>query len=96
MGLRNAFEEIATERTLRKLLEHMRFAKDSSDRMRVTVDNQPSVTVWSNNTGTAVAGAGTQPGLFQPSSWNIMDGREEFREITQQTFQITRNRWTIT
>lgn len=96
MGLRNAFEEMATESLLRRLIEQVRFSKDAQDRMRTTIDNQPPVSVYMFNTSTSIANASTQPGLFAASSWNVMDAREEFRDITLQSFQNTRNRWTIT
>lgn len=89
MALRNAFEAIATEGTLRRLLEQLRFAKDSSDRMRVTVDVMPTTTV-TLNAGSAISAP------YAAGSWNLMDQRQEMQEMTLQTFQATRNRWSIT
>lgn len=93
MALRNAFEGLATESLLRRLLEQVRFAKDSSDRMRVTLDGAPQVTVWGGNANSTF-GTGVAP--YSASSWNVMDARADFQELSQQTFQITRNRWSIT
>lgn len=93
MALRNAFEGIATEGTLRRLLDQLRFAKDSSDRMRVVVDSAPQVTVWGGNSSSAV---GNNTGAYSSSSWNAMDARAEMQEASQQTFYMTRNRWSIT
>ena len=93
MALRNAFSEMATEFTLRKLLEQMRFSKDASDRMRVTVDGAPQVTVYGANVNATL---GTNIAPYSSSSWNIMDARAEMQEITQQNFIMTRNRWSIT
>lgn len=96
MTLRNAFEEMATEGLIRRLMDQLRFARDSNDRMRVVIDNGPSVLVYTNNTSASLVNATTQPAPFSVSSWNVMDAREEFRDITLQSFQNQRNRWTIT
>lgn len=96
MALRNAFEGIATEGTLRRLLEHVRFSKDSSDRLRVAVDTgSVTATVNMNNSTTSIA-AGVSPSPYASTTWNIMDARADFQEASLQSFQITRNRWTIT
>jgi len=95
MALRNAFEGIATESTLRRLLEHLRFAKDGSDRLRVSVDNNPQVVVYSNNSATQLSG-GASPLPFATSTWNVVDARHEMQELSLQSFQNTRNRWSIT
>lgn len=96
MALRNAFEEMATESLLRRVLDALRFARDQQDRMRVVIDNQPNAGINMNNTTTSIVNAGQQPSLFSPGSWNVMDAREEFRDISLQSFQNTRSRWTIT
>lgn len=95
MGLRNAFEEMATESTLRRLLEHMRFAKDASDRLRVSVDTMPQSTVYTANTSAGIQGVATSA-PFGPNTWNQNDARHEMQEFSLQTFTMTRNRWTIT
>lgn len=94
MALRNAFEGLATESLLRRLLEQVRFAKDSADRMRVTLDGAPQVTVWGGNTSSTISSTSHAP--YAASSWNANDARAEMQELSQQTFQITRNRWSIT
>lgn len=95
MTLRNAFGEIATEFTLRRLVDQLRFAKDSADRMRVIVDSAPQVTVWAQNNSAGMASTATAA-PYSASAWNAMDARAEMQELSQQTFQITRNRWSIT
>lgn len=95
MALRNAFEAIATEGTLRRLLDQLRFSKDSSDRMRVAVDTWPgSVVVYGNGTNAIVAATSITP--YSGTSWNAMDARAEMQEMSLQAAQIQRNRWTIT
>lgn len=95
MALRNAFEGIATEGTLRRLLDQLRFSKDSADRMRVTVDAWPGTLVVYGNGSSAVLGsAAITP--YSATSWNVMDARAEFQELSLQAAQIQRNRWTIT
>jgi hypothetical protein len=95
MALRNAFDLIATEGTLRKLLDQLRFSKDSADRMRVAVDTWPgSLVVYGNGSNTVMGSTAISP--YASTSWNIMDARAEFQELSLQAAQIQRNRWTIT
>lgn len=95
MALRNAFDYIATEGTLRRLLEQLRFAKDPADRLRVQVDGWPgSVIVYGNGSASTLGTTAITP--YASTSWNIMDQRAEMQEASLQTFQVTRNRWTIT
>lgn len=52
MTLRNAFAEVMTEMTGRRILAALSFARDTADRMRVIVDNQPAVLNLRGNSGT--------------------------------------------
>jgi hypothetical protein len=96
MGLKNAFEEIATEGLLRRLMDQLRFSKDNADRMRIIVDNQPTFSMLTGNTTTSLVNAANSPLPFATNSWNIMDAREPMRDQSLMAFQVTRNRWTIT
>lgn len=95
--LRNAFDLIATEGTLRNILRAVTFARTPADQLRVNVDNQASVQIWAGNTNSAMQGAVNQPGLWVQGAWNAIDARYEFGETLNMNFiQNTRNRWTIT
>lgn len=94
MTLRNAFQDLGTEAMLRKILRAVSFAKDSADRIYVTVANQPPVSVYAGNTGTNLTGQFVSPYAF--NTWNLHDIRAEYMEMSHQSFQATRSRWTIT
>lgn len=96
--LRNAFDLLGTETTLRKILAAVSFSRTNTDAMRVNVENAASVTSavnMANSTNTIVGGA-VQVSPFANNSWNIMDAREPMRDQSLMAFQQTRNRWTIT
>lgn len=94
MALRNAFEELGTEGTLRKILRAVQFAKDSADRMQVVVSNQATVSVVAANQGNSLNGLGVAP--YAPTAWNAHDVRAEYQELSHQSFQSgPRVRWTI-
>lgn len=95
MALRNAFGAIALEETLRNILRAVTFAKDSSERLQVVVQNQPGMSVYNGNTATSAV-QGLSPGYHNPNTWNVVDGRVEIQELSQQNFQMTRSRWSIT
>lgn len=94
MALRNAFEELGTEGTLRKILRAVQFAKDGADRMQVNVANQPTVSVNVANQGASLNGIAVVP--YNPQAWNAHDIRAEYQEFSHQSFQAARSRWTIT
>lgn len=105
MALRNMFGELALNDTvlllndtLRRLLHANTFPRDLQERQRVAVDSMPTVTatVLTGNSTSVLTAAAQQPVWFGSSSWNVVDGREEYRMISEQQFQITRQRWTIT
>lgn len=93
MGLRNAFEDIATERTMRLILAATNYARDINDRMRVVVDGTVSTTVTG---GPYMNGSST----VTPRLWNdvnatfSMDQRETQRQASLQYGNISRQRWT--
>lgn len=94
MGLRNAFEEVATERTARLILAAANYARDINDRMRVIVDNQVPVTV---NAGPYLNGSSTA-GTYR--LWNdvnavySLDQREQQRQASLANGEAARRRWT--
>lgn len=94
MTLRNAFEDLSTESMLRKILRAVSFAKDSQDRMYVTVANVSPVNIYAGNSSTLQSGQVVP--IWSAQSWNAHDIRQEYAEITHQSFQATRSRWTIT
>lgn len=100
MALRNAFGELALESTLRKILHALTLAKSPSDQLRVVVDTMPVVStagsstlLWAGNSNATIASSALPP--FNQNSWNAQDAREEAMIMTQNNFQNTRNRWTI-
>lgn len=103
MGLRNAFDEIGLESTLRKILAAVTYARTPSDVMRVNVENtapvvinnQPGVYVWTANNNTPMANQ-LSTGYYNQHSWNINDARETARQATETQFLMTRQRWSIT
>lgn len=101
MALRNAFDLLGTESTLRKILSAVTFAKSSSDQLRVVTDSGSTVAVSSGTISVfganvnGVVGA-TNVAPYAGTSWNDHDIREQYQVQTQQNFMITRNRWTIT
>lgn len=96
----NLFGELGLEGTLRKILAAVTFPRDNADRQRVVVDNTVPVsgTVTSTvNAGNAAATIGaTNVAPYAQGSWNDHDIREEYMVLSQQNFQVTRNRWNIT
>lgn len=94
--LRNAFDALATEGTLRQLVRQLLFAKDTQDRLRVIVDAQPAITIFSGNSSSSLQGAGQNPGPWTSSAWNVVDQRWDYGNGLNGVFNSTRSRWTIT
>lgn len=94
MALRNAFEGIATELTLRRLLNAMNFAKDPQDRMRVVLENETNtnvrrISLWSWGT--------YAQRYLTDGSVNSVDPREPLAMQMRSNFNYVRNtRWRIT
>lgn len=68
----------------------LQYARDSSDRMRVSVDTG-SITINGVQWGTSNTG----PSFYGTGSPNSMDAREQERTQTQMRFQSQRGRWTL-
>lgn len=99
MGLRNAFEEMATESTLRQLVRifqegrFLPYAKTSTDAMRVNVDNQAAATMYLGNTSSTPGSSNIAP--WTASAGLLMDDRAEQQDFTLLNFTNSRSRWTI-
>lgn len=94
MVMRNAFEEMATERTMRLILAAVSYARDINDRLRVTVDNQVSTTVSAGPYMNGSASAGTARLLYDVNATFTVDDRDEMRAATQHNARAARQRWT--
>lgn len=91
MALRNLFDGLAEEGTLRKILGAVNFARDSADRMRVSVDAGSSVAVypyWGN--------AGNEPSQWTTGAVFAMDARQMAAYAARTNSLQVRNRWTFT
>jgi hypothetical protein len=100
MALRNAFDNLATESSLRRLANLLTFARDSADRIRVVVDGGTiGGTVQSNIfnvASTASPTGGNSSPYYSSVSWNSVDARESLRlSHTQRSDFVKRNRWTF-
>jgi hypothetical protein len=94
MALRNAFDNLGTESALRRIANLLTFARDSNDRIRVTVDGQPGVSVFARNNSTNMIND-SSVSYYSASSWNATDSREPLRQQYRANMNLTqRNRWT--
>lgn len=100
MGLRNAFDEVATEGTLRALLRvfqegrFLPYAKDTNDRMRVAVDTGTVTSIAYLGNASAVPGASNVV-PWSSGTGVLMDDRAEQQDFTLLNFMTSRSRWTI-
>lgn len=95
MMLRNMFDAVATEGTLRQLLRQLTFPRTITDVLRVNVDNSPQATIYSGNTNSSMAGAVNQPAHWGAVSWNTVDARYAFGEQQVLNYIQNRERWTF-
>ena len=96
--LRNAFDALATEGTLRNLLRQLTFAKTPTDQLRVIVENGLSIgqaPVFNGNVNAAMTGAANQPQHWGPVSWNTVDARYQYGEQLVGNYIQNRERWTF-
>src|SRR3954469_4201764 len=101
MGLRNAFEGLATDSLLRRLLAQMHFARDNSDRLRVWIDGGgTSATSPSRvNAGIGDTNSGNAIPLWYATIGApfSMDPREQMKAQAHANMQQVRaTRWSIT
>lgn len=90
MTLRNAFEDVATDALLRRLLNNVNFAKDINDRMRVIVDNTLSLYQYRANSTTA----NTYRNWYDPNAINMVEDREQLQMQYKGDAKRSRERWT--
>lgn len=96
--LRNAFDMLATEGTLKQLLRQLSFARTATDQLRVSVDNSPNVTqagIFNGNSNTSMSAAANQPAHWGPVSWNSVDARYQYGEQLIGNYIQNRERWVI-
>ncbi len=74
------------------------YARDVADRMRVVVDQSVALSVAGSVNANAIlwGAANVYPAWYSTGAPNSMDQRETQREMSRQTFQAQRARWTIT
>ena len=94
MTLRNAFDGLATESSLRRIANLLGFARDTTDRLRVVVESS-AISLYNRSSGNAVAGSdgGT---WYNATSWNTVDSRDPLRWQHRNNFNYVRQtRWTF-
>lgn len=92
MTLRNAFEGLATERTLRSLVRNLMFAKTPLDQIRVVADSGSTVV----STATYWGNGNTYPVYHSTGAPVSMDAREQVRDVSMANFQSVRmQRWSL-
>ena len=93
MALKNAFDNLSTEAALRRIANLLTFARDASDRIRVSVDTG-TVSVYNRNSTTSMSASDLQL-PFAASSWSQQDARETQRvQMRLNADNVRRNRWT--
>ena len=90
MAWRNAFELMATESTLLRILHNLSFPKDPSGRQRIIVDNQPTVSVLTANSGDSA----TRRPWHDINAQFMVDEREHMRNAMRANYQRSVDRWT--
>ena len=99
MALRNAFDLLATEGTLRQLLRQLSFARTPTDQLRVVVENTlpgvNNVYVYNAGSQASMVNAGVNPQHWGPVSWNTVDARYAYGEQLVGNYIQNRERWTF-
>lgn len=92
MTLRNAFDSLGTEGMLRRILSAVTFAKDTNDRLRVTVDSGTVSTLQQISWGANA----TWPTYYGVGSPNSVDQRDIYRTaLRANAMQARQHRWVI-
>ena len=93
MALRNAFEAVATESTLRRLLAVASYARDVNARLRVVIYNAPPALLYRANSRDPTVNRhpfGDVNAVF------MVDEREQQRVQSEQSFnQVRTQRWSF-
>jgi hypothetical protein len=93
MALRNAFDNLGTESALRRIASMLNFARTSSDQLRVIVDNQQAVSIYSRNSSTTLTNSTLN--YNDAAAWNAVDARDPIRQQYRANANFTaKNRWT--
>jgi hypothetical protein len=97
MALVNAFAEIATEATMRKILSAVTYAKDGSDQLRVSVVDSLTSTILGHPRNDSTNGVnGQTQAWFGPGTVFMVDEREQQRVQSEQQFnQVRTQRWSF-
>lgn len=91
MTLRNAFEGLATERSLRALIRNLNLAKTNNDVLRVVVDSGGSMT-----TSLYWMGGNVWQSYYGTGAPTAMDAREQQAAASRANFAAARQtRWSL-
>ena len=90
MAWRNAFETMATEGTLKRLLSNLTYPKDTAGRPRVIVENTVAVVAYPGASSTF----GTARPLYDVSAQFMVDERDHLRNAMRANYQRSTQRWT--
>lgn len=97
MALQRLIDTEPLELWLRRIFNAVNFPRTTTDVLRVNLEN---TTLTSNinaqNSTTSMQAAAAYAAPFTAGAWNAMDAREPQRELSEQHFVITRQRWNIT
>lgn len=100
MALHNAFGEVSSEETLRRLVNNINFSRDNADRMRVVIDVinaglTTSSAVIGYIAGQAFGANSVVPLMYQTGSPNAVDARDPLRiQHRANMIAIQQGRWT--
>lgn len=78
---------------MRLLTKSTAYARDNADRMRVVMDNNPMLYVYTRNSG-APLNAGTEA-FYSPGCWNVVDAREQLASIQNNVVSSAMQRWRV-
>ena len=92
MALRNAFEDLLTERTGRLILAATNYARDINDRLRVIVDGGTITAAQLYMNGSSSV---TYRLWNDPNAVYTVDQRDDMRQQSIQHGKISRQRWTF-
>lgn len=96
MALRNAFDGVASERTLKRILQAVNFARDPQDRMRVVTDGSSSLSVSGSTVNLYLGFNGATPLYYAATgSPTSVDAREQLAAAAHANFNANRARWTF-
>lgn len=77
---------------LSTLLKNSSYSKDSAERMRIVMDNNPMLYMYMRNSSTSMVG-GTE-GWYTTGSWNTVDARDQLGAINNTNIISRMERWT--